>query len=393
MMKRRTTRRWRSIGRSAEMLLATGALGLGAGAMYVLDPAGGRRRRGMMRDRLVHLAKAADNALAVTADDVANRTRGLVAEARAFLSGTDVPDERLAARVRSKLGHYVSHPRSIGVVASQGRIFLSGPILADEVPGLFAGIRRVRGVRQLVDRLDQHERPEDISGLQGGVRRAGPRPALLRESWSPTARLVAGVAGGALTWLGARRGGLGLAPAILGTGLLARAATNLELRRLIGVGAGRHAVDIEKTITVDEPLETVWMYWRDYHYFPRFMSHVRSVRDLGAGRSRWTVDGPAGTTVEWDAMLTAEEPNRLIAWKTAEDASVGHAGIVRLEPDGLTTRVHLRMSYNPPGGVLGHGLAWLLGSDAHRLMADDLMRMKSFIETGQPPRDAADRET
>jgi uncharacterized membrane protein len=387
-----TTRRRPSIGRSTEMLLATGAVGLGASAMYVLDPAGGRRRRGRVRDRLIHLAKAADNALAVTAEDVINRTQGLAAEIRARLSGGAVSDDRLSARVRSKLGHYVSHPRSIGVVVNEGRVFLSGPIIDDEISRLFAVVRRLRGVREIVDRLDRHQRSADISGLQGGIRRTGERSGLLQSSWSPTARLLAGMAGSALAWVGARRGPFGLGLGLVGTGLLARAATNLELRRLVGIRAGRRAVDIEKTITVNEPVETVWMYWRDYQYFPSFMSHVRSVRDLGSGRSRWTVDGPAGTSVEWDAMLTAEEPNRLIAWKTDENAAVGHAGIVQLEPEGLATRVHLRMSYNPPGGAVGHGLAWLLGSDAQRLMADDLMRMKSFIETGRPPRDAATRK-
>ena len=55
----------RGIGRPTEMLVATGGLGLGAAAMYVMDPAGGRRRRGLVRDRFVHLAKTADDAVAV----------------------------------------------------------------------------------------------------------------------------------------------------------------------------------------------------------------------------------------------------------------------------------------------------------------------------------------
>ena len=373
-----------------EALRVAGALGIGASLMYVLDPLYGRRRRSLVRDQLTHFATVADQALGVTARDLTNRTRGLVARGRARLYPDQAGDDIVERRVRAKLGQYVSHPGSIGIVVHDGRVFLSGPILASEVDPLVAALSSVRGVKGIENRLDEHERPADISGLQGGVGRAGERAELMQSNWSPTARLLAGLAGGtAALWAAGRRGPLGVGLSLLGTGLLARAATNLELRRLVGVRAGRRAVDIEKTITVNAPLEMVWQYWRDYRYFPSFMSHVREVRDQGGGRSHWTVDGPAGSTVQWDARLTAEEPNRLIAWKTVPGSRVDHSGIVRLEPAGGATRVHLRMSYNPPAGALGHALAALVGADARRLMNDDLVRMKAFIETGQPPRDAA----
>jgi uncharacterized membrane protein len=213
----------------------------------------------------------------------------------------------------------------------------------------------------------------------------------MQSNWAPATRVLGGLGGAALTLMAARRRGpLALAMRALGAGLFARAAPNLELRRLFGVGAGRRAVDLVNTITVDLPLEEVWMVWRDYRWFPTFMSHVREVRDMGNGRSHWIVAGPAGATVEWDAMLTAEEPNSVVAWKTLPGSTVEHAGVVRFEPCGRSTRVHVRMSYNPPAGAIGHGVAALLGADAKRLMDDDLMRMKTFLETGRPPRDAAE---
>ena len=373
-----------------DALRVAGALGIGASLMYVLDPLYGRRRRSLVRDQLTHFATVADEALGVTARDVTNRARGLVARGRARMYPDQAGDDIVERRVRSKLGQYVSHPGSLGVVVHEGRVFLSGPILSSEVDGLLAAVSSVRGVKGIENRLDEHAGAADISGLQGGVGRAGERAELMQSNWSPTARLLAGLAGGtAAFWAAGRRGPLGVGLGLLGSGLLARAATNLELRRLIGVGAGRRAVDVEKTITVNAPLEMVWQYWRDYRYFPTFMSHVREVRDQGGGRSHWTIDGPAGSTVQWDARLTAEEPNRLLAWKTAPGSSVEHSGIVRLEPAGGATRVHLRMSYNPPAGAVGHALAALVGADARRLLDDDLVRMKVFIETGQPPRDAA----
>ena len=83
-------------------------------------------------------------------------------------------------------------------------------------------------------------------------------------------------------------------------------------------------------------------------------------------------------------------PNELLAWKTVEGASVEHAGLVRFEPDtDGTTRVRIRLSYNPPAGAFGHAVAALFGSNPKSRMDEDLMRMKTLIETGNLPRDAA----
>jgi uncharacterized membrane protein len=366
---------------------------LGAGLMHLLDPERGRRRRSIARDAVTHYVGRADDAIDATARDVVNRVRGLVAEARSALRRDEPSDDVLEARVRSKLGHYVSHPGSIGVTAHEGRVFLSGPILAREVDPLLRAVRRIRGVRDVESRLDVHEQAGDVSGLQGGVARAGERPEFLQSHWSPAARLVAGLAGGTLALLGAgRRGPLGLLLGAAGLGLFARGATNTELRRLLGIGGGRRAVDVTKTINVDAPVERVFAYWCCFENFPAFMTNVHEVRDLGEGRSRWVVAGPAGTEVAWDAEVTRMEPNRVLAWRTLAGAAVQHAGIVHFDRAGpRTTRVHVRMSYHPPAGALGHGVAALLGSDPRTQMHQDLLRMKTFLETGQPPHDAAER--
>jgi uncharacterized membrane protein len=68
-------------------------------------------------------------------------------------------------------------------------------------------------------------------------------------------------------------------------------------------------------------------------------------------------------------------------------------GIVRFQPneDG-GTRVDVRMSYFPPAGLIGHAIAKLFGADPKSKMDADLLRMKSFIETGHQPHDAAERK-
>ena len=69
------------------------------------------------------------------------------------------------------------------------------------------------------------------------------------------------------------------------------------------------------------------------------------------------------------------------------------AGIVhfRRNEDGSTS-VQVKLSYNPPAGAIGHVIAALFGSDPKTEMDADLMRMKSMIETGVQPHDAAERK-
>jgi hypothetical protein len=53
------------------------------------------------------------------------------------------------------------------------------------------------------------------------------------------------------------------------------------------------------------------------------------------------------------------------------------------------TRVSVELSYIPPAGAFGHAVAAIFGADPKSEMDADLLRMKSMIETGHPPHDAA----
>jgi uncharacterized membrane protein len=214
----------------------------------------------------------------------------------------------------------------------------------------------------------------------------------MQQRWSPATRMMVCTAGTALAGYGAaRRDAAGALAIAAGVGLMARAASNAELRRITGIGAGRRAVDVEKAITIDAPVEDVFGFWARYENFPKFMSRVLDVR-TGAreGQSHWKVMGPGGVPVEFDAVISAFVPNEVLGWRTIQGSTVAHDGIVRFEPtsDGRT-RVHLRMSYNPPGGWVGHGVAAVFGVDPKRSLDEDLARLKTLIETGVPARDAA----
>ncbi|HEX6210810.1 MAG TPA: SRPBCC family protein [Methylomirabilota bacterium] len=365
------------------------AAGLGAAAMFLLDPDRGRRRRAIARDKLVHAARKTRDAAGTVSRDASHRARGVAAHLRGRFAGDEASDDVVAARVRSALGRLVGHPGSIEVVVDDGHVTLHGPVLAREVSRLLRRIERVPGVRSVENRLDVHETPGDVPGLQGAAAAEGARGAFMQAAWSPTARLAAGTAGIGLIATGLRRHGVtGTSSLLAGTGLLMRSAANRPLAQLAGL-KGMQAVRLEKTIQVAAPIEEVFRLWQHYEYFPRFMSHVREVVDLGDGHSRWTVDGPGGVPVTWEAQVTELVPDHLIAWKSVPGSAVSQEGSVRFDPAATgTTRVTLRLSYSPPVGVAGHGVATLFGASPRRQIDEDLLRMKTLVEEGVPAHDA-----
>jgi uncharacterized membrane protein len=370
-------------------------LGAGTAIAYFLDPARGGRRRARVRDVVAHGANKGADAFGATVRDARNRSYGAAAAVgRAFRS--EEPDDRvLVERVRAALGRIVSHPHAIDVIASDGHISLSGPILKAEVQPLLNAVEGMRGVRSVINNLEEHKTAVGIPSLQGGGIRPGGRAYGRRPEWSPTARVAASLGGAALVgWGATRRNTAGMLIATSGAMLMARAAANVDVRRLTGIGSGRRAVDIQKTITIDAPVDEVFAFWSCYENFPSFMSRVHEVRpSVREGQSHWVVVGPGGMHVEFDAEITEMIPNEVLAWRTVGGSVVGHAGLVRFEAtaDG-GTRVTVRMSYNPPGGWIGHGIAAAFGVDPKSSLDADLARVKTLIETGRPPRDAARRD-
>jgi uncharacterized membrane protein len=370
--------------------------GLGAAVMYYFDPARGRYRRALVRDRLVHAGHQTNHGASVVARDSRNRALGLAARLRSLLDRGQADDAVLSERVRACLGRAVSHPHAIQVQSADGVITLTGPVLAAEVPLLVDCVLGVPGVRDVKNQLDVHAEPGRIPALQGGTaRHPGAGGLFMQENWSPTERAASGLLGAlAALWGFGRHSFGGTLVGTAGLLLAGRAATNLPLRRLIGVGAPRHAVDVQKSIRIHAPVEKVFRLWDDFENFPVFMRHVRDVRRIGAAedreRWRWAVTGPTGTEVEFDSLVTEREENALIAWRTEGDALVQHAGRVRFMDAGDgSTIVDVKMSYKPVAGAVGHVIAKLIGTDPKSQMDQDLLRMKTFLETGKLPRDAA----
>ena len=190
---------------------------------------------------------------------------------------------------------------------------------------------------------------------------------------------VAQVAGSLLTAYGAlRRGRTGSLIKTLGVGLAAtgtrRAALPLGRER-------RRTIDIQKTLYVEAPLERVYAFGSSCENLPLFVTHVREVTDLGGGRWRWVVDGPAGEAISWVVSLTEQEPNRLIAWRSEPGAVLDNAGVIRFGSEGPGTRIDFRFCYSPPAGGAGRATAEFFGGDPRTRLNADLGRLKSLLES------------
>lgn len=358
-------------------------VGAGAGLMYLLDPDRGNRRRMLARDQAVHglnlTARAADKAIR----DLQNRAQGAVAEAWAAFRRDELPDAVLAERVRSRLGRLVSHPNSIDATVDNGIVTLAGPVLEHEMRKLVSGVRSMRGVRGVDNRLEIHKQPDNVPGLQGGTGRTGRRIDLLQENWAPGTRLLVG-AGGLVALAAARNRGILAWPMTLaGAGVILRAATNMPLRRGLGLDDSRRGIEFQKTIHVSAPVEEVCALWRHPENFPRVMSRVKEVRKISDNHYHWVVSGPGGVSIGWDAVVTQFIPNQLLAWSSVPGSSVHHAGVIRFDKEDSGTRMQIRMSYNPPGGALGHLFASIFGADPKSAMDEDVARFKSLLEGGK----------
>lgn len=221
---------------------------IGASLMYLFDPDRGGRRRGEIRNKVRHINHIATDAAGKTGRDLQNHIIGVVSEMQSLLRREKVSDDVLEARIRSKLGRIVSHPHAIEVKAIEGLVILRGPILTAEVHPLLNAVAVIRGVRNIENHLELHETPDDVPALQGGKRRIGERFGPFKTTWSPTTRLIAGIAGGALTiYGGKRRDAVGSFMGSVGLGVLARAFTNLEARQLVGMNGRVKEIEITKT--------------------------------------------------------------------------------------------------------------------------------------------------
>lgn len=200
--------------------------------------------------------------------------------------------------------------------------------------------------------------------------------------------------GTALTAYGLKSRSLsGAALALVGAGLVYRGVTGqCQLYQALGIntaqdGEGAQRIDIEKAIMVHKSPAELYQFWRHVENLPRFMARLKSVQSIGPGRSHWIANVPMNMTVEWDAEITDERENALIAWRSLAGSRLPNEGNVRFQrvAGGRGTEVRVSLTYMLPIGKLGAAVAKLFGEEPGQQLAEDLRRFKALMETGEIP--------
>lgn len=139
---------------------------------------------------------------------------------------------------------------------------------------------------------------------------------------------------------------------------------------------------ITRSIIVKSSPEEAFRVWSNFDNFPKFMKHVKSVTRTEKGTSYWAVDGPAGTTIEWEAEITKLDENKRLGWSTKDrvDGDIKTSGQVTFNdlPDEQT-EVTVMLQYVPQTTLPGRIVARFF-SDPEKMLEEDLTNFKAFIE-------------
>lgn len=192
-------------------------------------------------------------------------------------------------------------------------------------------------------------------------------------------------------WL-KRRSKSRLAPAAAGAVLLYRGTTgHCPIYERMGIDrndtrvalSGPRGFHVHESIRIEQPVEALYRFWRNFENLPKVMTHLEQVIDLGNGHSHWVAKGPAGIPVEWDAEMINDVPNKVIGWRSLPSSDFVTAGSVNFDGsgDGRSTLITVHLQYAPPGSKLGKLVAQLFGDDPSQAIAEDLRRLKRLLDS------------
>jgi uncharacterized membrane protein len=137
---------------------------------------------------------------------------------------------------------------------------------------------------------------------------------------------------------------------------------------------------VKKSVEVDVPVRVAYDQWTQFEVFPRFMEGVEAVQQLDDKRLHWRAK-IGGKVQEWDAEITEQVPDKVIAWRSTSGAR--NDGIVSFVPLGENkTKVDVDMHWEPAD--VTERIGDVLGADDARIQGD-LGRFKKFIEERRSP--------
>lgn len=139
-----------------------------------------------------------------------------------------------------------------------------------------------------------------------------------------------------------------------------------------------------RAVTINRPRGELFAFWRDFTNLATVMDNIDRVDVLDRTRSHWVAKAPGGNTVEWDSVITDEQPDMFIAWASEPGAELANSGRIDFRDAGARgTVVTATILYDPPGGTVGKLVAKLFQREPAIQARRDLRRFKQLMETGE----------
>jgi len=143
-------------------------------------------------------------------------------------------------------------------------------------------------------------------------------------------------------------------------------------------------VNINYTFTVNRHRQDVYDFWRRLENLPLFMSHLDNIQIIDGTHSHWEAKVPGNiANISWDAEITEDMTGSLISWQSMPSSTINNTGKVTFEdaPGEQGTIVKVLISYTPPAGGVGTGIAKLLNPVFEKLVRQDVLSFKDYMET------------
>jgi len=153
----------------------------------------------------------------------------------------------------------------------------------------------------------------------------------------------------------------------------------------LGIDATKQqAINVRGEFVIDRPAAEVYDYWRNLNNLPGSVYHLLDVKTIDEKLSYWksTILGKL-LPVNWKAEIVKDEPGHLIGWRSTHDSILQHVGKVEFDQtaDGRGTILKIVLSYHPPVGGIGIGVARLLNPYFETLLTKEIKTFKHQVET------------
>lgn len=172
----------------------------------------------------------------------------------------------------------------------------------------------------------------------------------------------------------------------LGTAMVIRGASgNCPLYSSLHVdGTKANSINMQTTFVVNRKRDEVYAAWRNLSSLPKFMKHLKSVSETSSTQSHWEASIPEGSpvSISWDAEIVKDDPGEMLSWRSLPGSTIDNAGKIEFR-DALGhqgTEVKVTIVYRPPAGNIGTGVARLLNPLFRKMVKQDVLNFKQYIE-------------